>query len=82
MCVDQVDWFNDRDLIGPICNIMPAEAEERYDAMIAQFAMAAWLNRQCLGNPGAVQSSYRSSRSFGQERVCYGHKIVRYQQDC
>lgn len=52
MCVDQVDWFNDRGLIGPICNILPAEAEECYDAMIAQFAMAAWLDRQCLGNPG------------------------------
>lgn len=82
MCVDQVDWLNGRGLIEPICNILRAEAEERYDAMIAQFAMAAGLNRQCLGNPGAAQSNYRSPRSIGQERVCCGHKIVRYQQDC
>ena len=34
-------WFNNRRLLEPIGNIPPAEAEERYYAMIEQSAMAA-----------------------------------------
>jgi putative transposase len=29
-----VDWFNDRRLLEPIGNIPPAEAEERYYAIL------------------------------------------------
>jgi len=36
-----VDWFNNRRLLQPIGNIPPAEAEERYYAMLAKPAMAA-----------------------------------------
>ncbi len=36
-----VDWFNHRGLLGPIGNIPPAEAEERYYAMLSEPAMAA-----------------------------------------
>ena len=36
-----VDWFNNRRLLEPIGNIPPAEAEERYYAMLEQPAMAA-----------------------------------------
>jgi transposase InsO family protein len=36
-----VDWFNNRRLLEPIGNIPPAEAEERYYAMIAETAVAA-----------------------------------------
>jgi transposase InsO family protein len=36
-----VDWFNNRRLLEPIGNIPPAEAEERYYAMMAQTAVAA-----------------------------------------
>jgi putative transposase len=36
-----VDWFNNRRLLEPIGNIPPAEAEERYYAMLEQSAMAA-----------------------------------------
>jgi hypothetical protein len=36
-----VDWFNNRGLLGPIGNIPPAEAEERYSAMTKQPAIAA-----------------------------------------
>lgn len=36
-----VDWFNNRRLLEPIGNIPPAEAEERYDASLAEPAMAA-----------------------------------------
>ena len=36
-----VDWFNNRRLLEPIGNIPPAEAEERYYAMLEAPAMAA-----------------------------------------
>ena len=36
-----VDWFNHRRLLEPIGNIPPAEAEERYYAMLEEPAMAA-----------------------------------------
>lgn len=36
-----VDWFNNRRLLEPIGNIPPAEAEERYQAMLHEAAMAA-----------------------------------------
>jgi transposase InsO family protein len=36
-----VNWFNYRRLLEPIGNIPPAEAEQRYYAMLEQPAMAA-----------------------------------------
>ena len=39
--LEWVDWFNNRRLLEPIANIPPAEAEERYYAMLEQPAMAA-----------------------------------------
>jgi transposase InsO family protein len=39
--LEWVDWFNNRRLLEPIGNIPPAEAEERYYAMLEQPAMAA-----------------------------------------
>ena len=39
--LEWVDWFNHRRLLEPIGNIPPAEAEERYYAMLEQPAMAA-----------------------------------------
>ncbi len=39
--VGMVDWFNNRQLLEPIGNIPPAEAEERYHAMLEEPAMAA-----------------------------------------
>ena len=36
-----VDWFNNRRLLGPIGNIPPAEAEERYYAMLDEQMLAA-----------------------------------------
>jgi putative transposase len=38
--LEWVDWFNNRRLLEPIGNIPPAEAEERYYAMLEQPAMA------------------------------------------
>ena len=39
--LEWVDWFNNRRVLEPIGNIPPAEAEERYYAMLEQPAMAA-----------------------------------------
>lgn len=41
--LEWVDWFNNRRLLEPIGNIPPAEAEQRYYAMLEQPAMAAQL---------------------------------------
>jgi putative transposase len=39
--LEWVDWFNNRRLLEPIGNIPPAEAEQRYCAMLEQPAIAA-----------------------------------------
>lgn len=39
--LEWVDWFNNRRLLEPIGNIPPAEAEERYYAMLDDVPMAA-----------------------------------------
>ena len=39
--LEWIDWFNNRRLLEPIGNVPPAEAEERYCAMLEQPAMAA-----------------------------------------
>ena len=39
--LEWVDWFNHRRLLVPIGNIPPAEAEEKYYAMLDQTAEAA-----------------------------------------
>jgi transposase InsO family protein len=39
--LEWVDWFNNRRLLEPIGNIPPAEAEERYYAMLSEPAVAA-----------------------------------------
>lgn len=39
--LEWVDWFNNRRLLETIGNIPPAEAEQRYYAMLEQPAMAA-----------------------------------------
>jgi transposase InsO family protein len=39
--LEWVDWFNNRRLLEPIGNIPPAEAEERYYAMLEEQAVAA-----------------------------------------
>ena len=39
--LEWVDWFNHRRLLEPIGNIPPAEAEERYYAMLDQSDLAA-----------------------------------------
>ena len=39
--LEWVDWFNTRRLLEPIGNVPPAEAEQRYYAMLEPPAMAA-----------------------------------------
>ena len=43
-----MDWFNNRRLLEPIGFIPPAEAEERYFAMLNDKAMAASLKQNRL----------------------------------
>jgi transposase InsO family protein len=39
--LEWVDWFNNRRLLGPVGNIPPAEAEQRYYAQPQETALAA-----------------------------------------
>jgi hypothetical protein len=41
--LEWVDWFNHRRLMGPIGNIPPAEAEQRYNASLNRPALVAQL---------------------------------------
>jgi len=50
-----VDWFNHLRLLEPIGNIPPAEAEQRYYAMLDDVPVAANLSQSASGSPGAVQ---------------------------
>ena len=43
--LEWVDWFNNRRLLEPIGFIPPAEAEERYFAMLNDTAMAAYQTK-------------------------------------
>ena len=53
--LEWVDWFNNRRLLEPIGNIPPAEAEERYYAMLKKPPWPRNSNQTASGNPGAVQ---------------------------
>ena len=55
--LEWVDWFNNRRLLEPIGNIPPAEAEERYYAMLEQPPWRRDLNEIASGKPGAVHGS-------------------------
>jgi putative transposase len=46
--LEWVQWFNNRRLLEPIGNIPPAEAEERYYAMLDNVPMAAKLKQNAL----------------------------------
>jgi hypothetical protein len=46
-------------LLEPVGNIPPAEAEERYYAMLDEAAMAAYLNHIASGKRGAVHFDHR-----------------------
>jgi putative transposase len=41
LTLEWVDWFNHRRLMGPIGNIPPAEAEQRYYASLERPALVA-----------------------------------------
>ena len=69
--LEWVDWFNNRRLLEPIGNIPPAEAEERYYAMLAKPAMAASFKRNSLrktrgGSYVKILDSYPRSQLLWQ----------------
>jgi putative transposase len=66
--LEWVDWFNNRRLLEPIGNIPPAEAEERYYAMLDEPPWPRDSNQMASGKPGAVQRS-RTRRA--------GHRCAR-----
>jgi len=53
--LEWADWFNNRRLLALIGNISPAEAEERYCAMLDDILWLHILNLMASDNPGAVQ---------------------------
>ena len=53
--LEWVDWFNNGRLLEPIGNIPPAEAEERYYAMLQQSDRQRDSNKIASGKPGADQ---------------------------
>ena len=59
--LEWVDWFNHRRLLEPIGNIPPAEAEERYYAVLERPAMATYSNEMASGKPGPVSGNPASS---------------------
>src|SRR5262249_48068769 len=69
--LEWVDWFNNRRLLEPIGNIPPAEAEERYYAMLEQPAMAACLKpnglRPTRGGSFRPRRHVDSARGSGLE---------------
>ncbi len=53
----QIDWYNNRRLLGPIGYITPAEAEEAFYANLNSLDMVAYsLNKPPSGKPGAVHT--------------------------
>ncbi len=83
--LEWVDWFNNRRLLEPIGNIPPAEAEERYYAMLEAPAMAAYFKPNSLRQTrGGSKSNPRTRLSHGTypERAFaaspawrYGHRV-------
>jgi transposase InsO family protein len=60
--LEWVDWFNNRRLLAPIGNIPPAEAEERYCAMLNEPAWPRDSDKTASGKPGAVQGNAIAAR--------------------
>ena len=52
--LEWVDWFNHRRLMGPIGNIPPAEAEQRYYASLECPARATQIN-----SPPAIPGRFK-----------------------
>lgn len=61
--LEWVDWFNNRRLLESIGNIPPAEAEQRYYAMLEQRALRYNLDLMVSGQTRAVHD-HPSRNSF------------------
>jgi hypothetical protein len=73
--LEWVDWFNNRRLLEPIGNIPPAEAEERYYAML--WENQPWprdSNQTASGKPGAVQLRDRKTPRLSRRRESFAKK--------
>jgi hypothetical protein len=78
--LEWVDWFNNRRLLEPIGNIPPAEAEERYYAMLEQPAMAACTQTKWPPtNPGRfIELTGRPAKHLVSETVSAERGFVGY----
>ena len=63
--LEWVNWFNHRRLLEPIGNIPPAEAEQRYYAMLEQPPWRRDSNEIASGKPGAVHRANNSLTDVG-----------------
>jgi hypothetical protein len=61
--LEWVDWFDHRRLLKPIGNIPPAEAEERYYAMLDDTAWQPNLTHGASDGPGALHSGFGRSKA-------------------
>ena len=67
-----VGRFNTRRLLAPIGNIPPAEAEDRYQAMLDDIPCPHNLNRMASGNPGAVHVQPVGARESPGRHAAFG----------
>ena len=77
-----VDWFNNRRLMEPIGSTPPAEAEERYYAILDATALTAQLNEMASGKPGAVQTYKQCSDKRPVASVFYGSNTASSDSKC
>ena len=68
-----VDLFTRRRLLEPIGNIPPAEAEDRYYAMLNEAAMPTQFKRNGSDKPGAVQIPLKRGKHCGPGSSPYRH---------
>ena len=62
--LEWVDWFNNRRILEPIGFIPPAEAEERYFAMLNDPPWPRDSNEIASGKPGALHRAVSSTVSL------------------
>lgn len=77
-----VDWFNNCRLLEPIGSTPPAEAEERYYAILDVTALTAQLNEMASGKPGAVQIYKQCTDKRPVASVFYGSNTASSDSKC
>ena len=80
--LEWVDWFNNRRLLEPIGNIPPAEAEERYYAMLEETSHGrVTQTKRPPANPGRFTSDGYGRSDLIQDRNFLSTKCLASQSD-